>query len=283
MDVIISDFYFYFYLNFFYRSLFTNSNWFAFQEDRIGDSLVSTSPGEMMDQINLNGNANGGSSSSDDEVVVGEEDELTESKDSVNGTSTSNTNLIDQFPESGLVSQSDDANAPDSSFFKYETSDKEELFGDRPLPEWVGWGELSDLQVGGSTVNPFEDHDNSDVSLSSQAKVGTPGASSPSSGESVFPNGLSPSKDSSDASVSSDSSKKSPTVPSLFEEDVEFVGVELEGTEKAMEHALKEGIVGEAGPLKRNISPKVPEKENSDTAEVDNKEFNDANYWRIDQ
>jgi serine/threonine-protein phosphatase 6 regulatory subunit 3 len=50
-----------------------------------------------------------------------------------------------------------------------------------------------------------------------------------------------------------------------------------------MEQALKEGIVGEAGPLKRNISPKVPEKENSDTAEVDNKEFNDANYWRIDQ
>jgi serine/threonine-protein phosphatase 6 regulatory subunit 3 len=72
-------------------------------------------------------------------------------------------------------------------------------------------------------------------------------------------------------------------MPSLFEEDVEFVGVELEGTEKAMEQALKEGIVGEAGPLKRNISPKVPEKENSDTAEVDNKEFNDANYWRIDQ
>ncbi|KAG5248247.1 serine/threonine-protein phosphatase regulatory [Salix suchowensis] len=265
------------------RSLFTNSNWFAFQEDRIGDSLVSTSPGEMMDQINLNGNANGGNSSSDDEVVVGEEDELTESKDSFNGTSTSNTNLIDQFPESGLVSQSDDANAPDSSFFKYETSDKEELFGDRPLPEWVGWGESSDLQEGGSTVNPFEDHDDSDVSLSSQVKAVTPGASSPSSGESVFPNGLSPSKDSSDASVSSDSINKSPTVPSLFEEDVEFVGVELEGTEKAMEQALKEGIVGEAGPLKRNISPKVPEKENSDTAEVDNKEFNDANYWRIDQ
>ncbi|KAL9353858.1 hypothetical protein Peur_051828 [Populus x canadensis] len=264
-------------------SLFTNSNWFAFQDDRLGDSLVSTSPGEMMDQINLNGNANGGNNGSDDEVVVGEEDELTESKDSVNGTSTSNTNLVDQFPGSGLVSQSSDANAPDTSFFKYETSVKEELFGDRPLPEWVGWGESSDLQAGGSTVNPFEDHDNSDDSLSSQAKTVTPGASSPSSGESMLPNGLSPSEDSSDASVSSDSSKKSPTMPSLFEEDVEFVGVELEGTEKAMEQALKEGIVGEAGPLKRNISPKVPEKENSDTAEVDNKEFNDANYWRIDQ
>ncbi|XP_034895951.1 uncharacterized protein [Populus alba] len=266
-------------------SLFTNSNWFAFQDDRIGDAPVSTSPGEMMDQINLNGNtdANGGNSCSDDEVVVGEEDELTESKDSVNGTSTSNTNLLDQFTGIGPVSLSSDANAPDASFFKFETPDNEDLFGDRPLPEWVGWGEPSDLQAAvRSTVNPFEDHDSSDVNLSSQAEAATPDASSPSGGESILPNGLSPTKGSSDGSVGSDSSKKSPTSPSLFEEDVEFVGVELGGNEKAMEQALKEGIVGEAGPLKRNIAPKVPEKEKSDDAEAENKEFNDANYWRVD-
>ncbi|KAL9371846.1 hypothetical protein Peur_036986 [Populus x canadensis] len=266
-------------------SLFTNSNWFAFQDDRIGDAPLSTSPGEMMDQINLNGNtnANGGNSCSHDEVVVGEEDELTESKDSVNGTSTSNTNLLDQFPGIGPVSLSSDANAPDTSFFKFETPDNEDLFGDRPLPEWVGWGEPSDLQAaGGSTVNPFEDNDSSDVNLSSQAEAATPDASSPSGGESILPNGSSPTKGSSDGPVSSDSSKKSPTSPSLFEEDVEFVGVELEGTEKAMDQALKEGIVGEAGPLKRNIAPKVPEKEKSDDAEAENKEFNDANYWRVD-
>uniref|UniRef100_A0A6M2F8C8 Uncharacterized protein n=1 Tax=Populus davidiana TaxID=266767 RepID=A0A6M2F8C8_9ROSI len=266
-------------------SLFTNSNWFAFQDDRIGDAPVSTSPGEMMDQINLNGNAdaNVGNSCSDDEVVVGEEDELTESKDSVNGTSTSNTNLLDQFPGIGLVSPSSDANAPDTSFFKFETPDNEDLFGDRPLPEWVGWGEPSDLQAAvRSTVNPFEDHDSSDVNLSSQAEAATPDASSPSGGESILPNGLSPTKGSSDGSVGSDSSKKSPTSPSLFEEDVEFVGVELGGTEKAMEQALKEGIVGEAGPLKRNIAPKVPENEKCDDSEAENKEFNDANYWRVD-
>ncbi|KAG2308459.1 hypothetical protein Bca52824_028207 [Brassica carinata] len=71
-------------------------------------------------------------------------------------------------------------------------------------------------------------------------------------------------------------------VRALFEEDVEFVGVEAEGTEKAMEQALKEGIVGEAGPLKRNMVQKVPgnesQKENSGV-----KEFNDANFWRVDQ
>ncbi|CAF2283056.1 BnaA04g16410D [Brassica napus] len=82
-------------------------------------------------------------------------------------------------------------------------------------------------------------------------------------------------------------SRSSPPPPgvvrALFEEDVEFVGVEAEGTEKAMEQALKEGIVGEAGPLKRsNIVQKVSEnesqKENSGV-----REFNDANFWRVDQ
>lgn len=72
-------------------------------------------------------------------------------------------------------------------------------------------------------------------------------------------------------------------MPSLFEDDVEFVGVELEGTEKAMEQALKEGIVGEAGPLKRNIPPRTVEKEDSDESVAGLKEFNDANYWRVDQ
>jgi serine/threonine-protein phosphatase 6 regulatory subunit 3 len=80
-----------------------------------------------------------------------------------------------------------------------------------------------------------------------------------------------------------DSTQRSAAVPSLFEEDVEFVGVELEGTEKAMEQALKEGIVGEAGPLKRNMSPKAAEKENSEEGNPGMKEFNDANYWRVDQ
>lgn len=265
-------------------SLFTNSNWFAFQEDRAGNAPVSTSPTEMMDDINLNGTANGGNSSSDDEVVVGEDDELTESKETLNSASTSNTNFANGFTGGVPIPQSEQATTPhDIGFFRFDTPDNEDMFGDRPFPEWVGWGESSDLQVGGSSLNPFEDHDISDVSLSNQAEVATPEVNSLSSGDSPLPNGSSSSKDSSDGSVSSDTSHKFATVPSLFEEDVEFVGVELEGTEKAMEQALKEGIVGEAGPLKRNIIPKVPEKENSDDGGAGIKEFNDANYWRVDQ
>lgn len=245
----------------------------------------------MMDDINLNGTANGGNSSSDDEVVVGEDEELAESKDSVNGTSSSNANFLNGFTGSGSVNggilnkeNEKTSGSNDLGFFRFETPDNEELFGDRPLPDWVGWGDSSDLQVGGSSVNPFVDRDNSDVNPSSQDQLVTSDASSPSSGESILPNGSSTTTASSgDGSVGSDSSQRSAAVPSLFEEDVEFVGVELEGTEKAMEQALKEGIVGEAGPLKRNIIQKVPEKESSDEGGPGMKEFNDANYWRVDQ
>uniref|UniRef100_M4EYF1 SIT4 phosphatase-associated family protein n=1 Tax=Brassica campestris TaxID=3711 RepID=M4EYF1_BRACM len=59
-------------------------------------------------------------------------------------------------------------------------------------------------------------------------------------------------------------SPKSPPVPSLFGKDVEYVGVEPEGTKRAMDQALKEGIVGEAGPMKRNSATDSPEKERTD-------------------
>ncbi|KAK8496172.1 hypothetical protein V6N13_052118 [Hibiscus sabdariffa] len=260
-------------------SLFTNSNWFAFQDDKIGMGASTT---EVMDEINLNGTTNGGNSSSDDEVVVGEEDEFNKSKQLMSGTSTSNTmNGFNNSMSGGdLNPQWEKTNASnDVGFFRFDTTENEDLFGARPLPEWVGWGEPSDFQFGGSSKNPFLEDDSSDVNL-----LRNTGTVVPSNGEPMLANGSSDTMDTSDGSASSDTSQKSPPpVPSLFEEDVEFVGVELEGTEKAMEQALKEGIVGEAGPLKRNIIPKVPEKENFDEVGAGINEFNDANYWRVDQ
>ncbi|KAG4385844.1 hypothetical protein GLYMA_12G174000v4 [Glycine max] len=269
-------------------SLFTNSNWFEFQDDRIGDATGGTTSSEMMDEINLNGAANGGNSS-DDEVVVGEDEELDESKNNLNGTSSSSTNLngitgSDSMNGDTLNFESKKTSAShDMGFFRFEASDNEELFGDRPLPDWVGWGEPSDMQDAGSSKNPFIDHDDSSGSnlCTTKPQIDSPTPSPPSNGESV-PSNRSPTKeDSIDGGV--DSSQRAVPVPSLFEEDVEFVGVELEGTEKAMEQALKEGIVGEAGPLKRNMVSKVPEKESTDEGGPGIKEFNDANYWRVDQ
>ncbi|CAH8387080.1 unnamed protein product [Eruca vesicaria subsp. sativa] len=75
-------------------------------------------------------------------------------------------------------------------------------------------------------------------------------------------------------------SPRSPPVPSLFGKDVEYVGVEPEGTERAMDQALKEGIVGEAGPMMRNNTTASPGKESSD--ENIQQEYNDTNYWKVD-
>lgn len=244
----------------------------------------------MMDEINLNGTTSGGNSSSDDEVVVGEDDELTEGKVSANGTSTSNTNYFNGFSGSGatnsedLTSDAEKATAVnDLGFFRFDTPENEDLFAGRTLPEWEGWRGSSEMQISGSSLNPFIDHDDADVNLGSQTEMVTSVATSPSSGESPLPNGSSTPTGSGDGSASSEAGQRSPPVPSLFEEDVEFVGVELEGTEKAMEQALKEGIVGEAGPLKRNMIPKAQEKESSEEGNAGIKEFNDANYWRVDQ
>ncbi|XP_052185073.1 uncharacterized protein LOC127796751 [Diospyros lotus] len=273
-------------------SLFTNSNWFAFQEDRNGsDAPVSTSPTEMMDEISLNGTSGRGNSS-DDEVVVGEDEELSESRRSMNGTLGSNTSVLNGFGGNNslsggqMVPDNERASGSgDMGFFQFETP-YEDPFGDRPLPEWVGWGEPSDLQVSGSTVNPFEDPVDSSVDLADPAeaeakeKAEASTVTSPS-GE-AMKNGAPVVADSSNGSLGSDPSPRTAAVPSLFEDDVEFVGVEMEGTEKAMEQALKEGIVGEAGPLKRNIASKMAEKENAEESGSGVKEFNDANYWRVD-
>ncbi|CAH9072342.1 unnamed protein product [Cuscuta epithymum] len=246
-------------------SLFTNSNWFAFQDDRI-DGATSVSD-MAMEEINLNRPQNsGGGSNSDDEVVVGaEEDEL-----AADGKAASNTSILNGF------------SGRDTDFFRFETSeenDDDDPFGDRPIPEWVAWGDATDLHVERSNLNPFLDQPISSNNISSEEATPTslpPPTDTPSTSD--------PAKT---LSVPEPVHKPAP-VPSLFEDDVEFVGVELEGTEKAMEHALKEGIVGEAGPLKRNIGvvppPKLPENDNTDESSGGTaiKEFNDANYWRVD-
>ncbi|CAI9268493.1 unnamed protein product [Lactuca saligna] len=213
-------------------NLFTNSNWFAFQDDKMGGDTTATSP-ETMDEINLNGAAT--TNEDHDDVVVGADEDFLNIKNSNNAPTRSPNPFSEDYVEND-----------------------EDLFADRPMPEWVGWEEPSNVEipvpVPGSGVNPFEEDYNN-----------TPDVDIPTPVETPMP-----------------TPTPTPTpVPSLFEEDVEFVGVELEldGSEKAMDKALKEGIVGEAGALKRKVVPGGPEKENVS----DPKEFNDSNYWRVDQ
>ncbi|CAN7096878.1 unnamed protein product [Brassica rapa subsp. narinosa] len=187
-------------------SLFTNSDWFTFQDNTFGSTPPDTAGSNTIEDAELNRAFNANTSSSDDdEVVVGEE-------------------------ESPM------------GFFDFNTLDKtEEAFAEQP-PEWVGWGETStEMQVSGTGLNPFIDDD--DDTPMHEVKT-----------EPVIQNG---------------------SERSLFEK--EYVGVEAEGTEKAM----KEGIVGEAGAMKRNMEMVEDDQKAEESLGV--KEFNDNNYWKVNQ
>ncbi|XP_068656215.1 uncharacterized protein [Aristolochia californica] len=105
-------------------SLFTNSNWFAFGDDRaanesLGDSL---SPSPSTEQAAITG-----SSGDDDEVIVGGEDELVDTATSSQGERSLNPN---ELSENGLTGDSkEDTSLP------LNPND-----ADKPL-EWVEWRE----------------------------------------------------------------------------------------------------------------------------------------------
>ncbi|KAL1201932.1 hypothetical protein V5N11_014890 [Cardamine amara subsp. amara] len=215
-------------------SLFTNSNWFTFQDDRFGSTPSDTAGSKTIEDLELNQTFNNNSSSDDDEVVVGEEDDDLTGNIKDNSLNTTETNFQMESP---------------MGFFDFTSSEKtEEAFAEQP-PEWVGWGEPSDMQTSGTSLNPFIDDDDDDSNTMMNLDI--------------IPNG------------------SSPTERSLFEKDVEFVGVEAEGAEKAMEQAMKEGIVGEAGAIKRNTELVEEKKQEEESSGV--KEFNDNNYWKVDQ
>ncbi|CAH8357869.1 unnamed protein product [Eruca vesicaria subsp. sativa] len=211
-------------------SLFTNSDWFTFQEDRFSNTPGSNTLEDT--ELNRTFNANT-SSSDDDEVVVGvEDDDL---------TTNPKDNAFQMENPMG--------------FFDFNTLEKtEEAFAEQP-PGWVGWDEpSSDMQVSGTGLNPFIDDDD-DEDSKNVMNLDIPKT------EPVIPNG-----------------ERS----ALFEKDVEFVGIEAEGTEKAMEQAMKEGIVGEAGAMKRNMEM-VEDEQKVEESSGGEKEFNDNNYWKVDQ
>ncbi|CAH2038613.1 unnamed protein product [Thlaspi arvense] len=227
-------------------SLFTNSNWFTFQDDRFGSTPSDTAGSNTIEDVELNRTFNANTSSSDDdEVVVGEEEDDLTGVPKDNAMNTTETSFQMESP---------------MGFFDFNTSEKtEEAFAEQP-PEWVGWGEpSSDMQTSGNGLNPFIDDDDDDDSKT-MMNLDIPMVEVET--EAVIPNG------------------SSPTERSLFEKDVEFVGVEAEGTEKAMEQAMKEGIVGEAGAMKRNMEIVEDQKAEASSGV---KEFNDNNYWKVDQ
>ncbi|XP_026383718.1 serine/threonine-protein phosphatase 6 regulatory subunit 2-like isoform X2 [Papaver somniferum] len=102
-------------------SLFTNSNWFAFEEDRAANERSNAEkPGPL-------------SSSSDDEVIVGEDDDLVD-------TATSSVPEPRMSPDDSQASVN-----LDESILEEDTKRLSVGEGDKP-PEWVQWRETSDIE-----------------------------------------------------------------------------------------------------------------------------------------
>ncbi|KAK9267336.1 hypothetical protein L1049_009760 [Liquidambar formosana] len=102
-------------------SLFTNSNWFALEDDRITNERSTGSLASPSPNTEGTGDINGGG---DDEVILGEDDDLVD-------TATSSAVPETKTEESMLHNESEDLK---------ETGPSE---SDKP-PEWVEWRETSD-------------------------------------------------------------------------------------------------------------------------------------------
>ncbi|XP_042470186.1 serine/threonine-protein phosphatase 6 regulatory subunit 3-like [Zingiber officinale] len=236
--------------------LFTNSNWFTFEDESSMEPMSITTP-DKMDDANLNETSNG-SDSSDDEVVVGVEElakagmpghKYLDSDFMSQDTSSVDQSLNDLSTDVTKLNVTDDA-----SLFRLDAAENEDLFNDQQLPEWVGWREASDIHVDGSTDASAQSNTVVEGAATT-APVTTAGAL----GESTV-----------HALESGESAKAEETSSSLFE-DAEFVGVDFEEGRSTN---------GEVGVTNRAFVLQVPElpKPHEDGTAI---KFNNSR-WRME-
>eukprot|EP00252_Welwitschia_mirabilis_P007228 TRINITY_DN183_c0_g2_i2.p2 TRINITY_DN183_c0_g2~~TRINITY_DN183_c0_g2_i2.p2 ORF type:complete len:320 (+),score=92.51 TRINITY_DN183_c0_g2_i2:2169-3128(+) len=289
-------------------TVFTSTNWFAFQEDMPVDqspSFVSSPTQADYNQANKGANEgihssnSGGSSSSDDKVVVGDEelvdtasshssnacmlDVTHQNEISQNGIDVGPNNKESSHPVDDLSRDLGKVDVSDNLTFTQSAEKDFDLFSAKSS-EWAEWGNNAGTE-GTSGRNPFKGVNPFDVEFVNSIEAGhnvTSAINGPDIQMGTDVGTRKESLDDSDLSLQPKEAQESERKSlSLFKEDVEFVGVEFEGTKKAMEHALKEGIVGEAGAMKRDggLQSEVAVKANDENGDS---RFNDNNYWRGD-
>ncbi|KAI5068013.1 hypothetical protein GOP47_0016358 [Adiantum capillus-veneris] len=289
-------------------SFLSGPNWFAFPDDRPNQSLGSFLVSNPIQRFEDGQGNSVSSSSSDDEVVVGEDEDLVDtatssdsayfSASSANGTTTDNAGTLESIgnsPIDDLSSGMEKLEVANNLSFFHDENSNEDLFSTRPL-DWESWKEPSSLEgtsgrMTFSDNNPFKDDleqfeaweapgsmtSTENELKRDEAETNETASSSPLSNQEEAKD-VPPQLDQQCDSGGDGFSKP------LFDGSPKFVGVENEGTAKAMEHALREGIVGEAGPLlhpAKGITQidAEPRKDADAAGELD---FTDVNYWRSD-
>ncbi|CAA6662442.1 unnamed protein product [Spirodela intermedia] len=134
--------------------LFTNSDWFAFREDRFTEHL-SVSARDRTDDADARSGVADGGDGSDDEVVIGDVEEVANHPmESTGGSLGSSLNLVKEISENRFANNEDPGRSENASSsadavgaFGFEAQQSEDLFDDQQLPDWVGWHQPSDIQV----------------------------------------------------------------------------------------------------------------------------------------
>lgn len=253
-----------------------NNNWFAFQDDFARSTeesaptfLVTSSPprNDLGPAANIISPPNSsGDSSSDDEVVLGEDEDLADTASSAKSNKIPEPNLFDVLEresKSSLTYHSLDYSELTTKLEKIDISDDLSLFQHRSEESSAG----TEIPSGGPVIDdkiPFDVHFPEHFEVAGQ----TP--DSPN----VEKKADQSHSESADASVVPEGHMVNPITGE------EVAGVEPDGTIKAMEKMLKEGVVGEATPLfKGEHHGSEPKKEDSSSG---NSDFSDVNYWRSD-
>ncbi|KAG6548720.1 hypothetical protein Mapa_009875 [Marchantia paleacea] len=277
--------------------MFGNKNWFAFQDDNrsqqpLPNFLISPPSQRVEDEQVTNAasppNSSGGSSS-DDEVVVGEDEELVDTATSANAPATVGPSFEARL-ENGTGH--DEVDSRESTITSVEDISTElEKFGlsdnlfsserGEGNVDWEGLRQNSALEgtsgrdmVGEKTL------------LETETAASEPGAAEAK---------LVPLPETDDEPTSNSTSLGVPSDAKIVEENhvddevqvplfggTPVIGVEADGTVKAMEKALKEGIVGEAAPILPHETHEDNDFDPRTKEVVGNPSFNDVNYWRSD-
>ncbi|KAF9588957.1 hypothetical protein IFM89_017636 [Coptis chinensis] len=214
-------------------SLFTNSNWFAFDEEK-HSSGSPPSPSPDAEETGIV------SSSSDDEVVLGEDDDLddtaTSSPEPDSSPKTNDPGILG--PENGVPEDLDKDTRPSSP-----------VEGDKP-PEWVQWRETSDLSDPSDAEQPPAlpngelALDSENVIDSSVADSSKPSVSAGAVVDSGDPDAGGSPKSPNESSVSDPSKpgdEDSSSKPTAVED---MTTVERDDTDKAVEHIVVENVAG---------------------------------------
>ncbi|MCO5552402.1 hypothetical protein L7F22_005913 [Adiantum nelumboides] len=272
-----------------------SKDWFLFSDERssnLMDSSTSTScfKDEQVDVSCFR------TSNSKDDVIVGEDNDIaTSSVVSNSQEKHGNSSATAEFQRTSDKGGMDDLSSrmhnfrvlDDVSFFQDKNSD-DQIFSARP-PDWASWKDPSIVESTSGRIKCSDEKNPCEDNKAAQSNGGIAerlvDESFKQADEQLKGADVVVGKEATSTAYDPEDFRSDQLCESLFDTSVQFVGVEIEGTAKAMKHALREGIVGEAGPIRPPTSIEKSDNELKSSTDIVTDldlDYNDVNYWKSD-